>query len=154
MKQSELPIWVILSHVTWGWMRTWKMIWELLKNIFVLPGVYRVNCNINNQTVTVSGNVPPEDLLRRVRWIKSHSQILSYNNNNDYRGGSSFGSGSDYRYNNNPYANERYPTSPSFGGSDYNGYPSYIDNDSRYGSSYGSSYGGLERSYSSAYGYY
>lgn len=41
-------------------------------------GVHRVRCDMASQTVVVSGNVPPHTLLRRVKWIKRHSSLMSY----------------------------------------------------------------------------
>jgi hypothetical protein len=55
-------------------------------------GAHRVICDVVNQTVTVTGNVPPQELLRRVKRIKRHSHILSYS--------SPYGDSSAYGYNN------------------------------------------------------
>ena len=43
-------------------------------------GVYSVHCDIPSQTVTVSGNVNPQALLKRVKQVKRKSKILSYAN--------------------------------------------------------------------------
>lgn len=94
-------------------------------NCAVHAGVHRVICDMMNQTVTVSGNIAPEALLRRVRRIKRRSEILSYSS--PYPG-SSYGG---YPTITNPYANERYPMSPPFGPS----YEGYLPND-EYDSAY------------------
>ena len=94
-------------------------------------GVHRVRCDVANQTVIVSGNVPPQTLLRRIRWIKRRSEILSIGG--PYTGSSY---GPDYLpY--NPYANERYPMSPPF--SNYETFPVNEEYDMEYGSGYGPS---------------
>lgn len=95
-------------------------------------GVHRVRCDVANQTVIVSGNVPPQTLLRRIRWIKRRSEILSIGG--PYTGSSY---GPDYLpY--NPYANERYPMSPPF--SNYETFPVNEEYDMEYGLGYGPSY--------------
>ncbi|KAH8943446.1 hypothetical protein BDL97_13G053000 [Sphagnum fallax] len=65
---------------------------ERVKNALEREGAHRVICDVVNQTVTVTGNVPPEELLRRVKRIKRHSHILSYS--------SPYGDSSAYGYNN------------------------------------------------------
>jgi len=105
---------------------------ERVKQALTIRGVHRVRCDVANQTVIVSGNVPPQTLLRRVRWIKRRSEILSVGG--PYTGSSY---GPDYLpY--NPYANERYPMSPPF--SNYETFPVNEEYDMEYGSAYGSSY--------------
>lgn len=81
-----------------------------------------------SQTVVVSGNVAPKSLLRRVRWIKRHSCIVSFGA--PYAGPSY---GSEYpAY--NPYALEQYPRIAPFGSAYGTGY------DMEYGSAYESPY--------------
>lgn len=109
------------------------MTWRITRH----AGVHRVRCDMASQTVVVSGNVPPNSLLRRVKWIKRHSSIMSYGS--PY-GGQSYGS--EYPpY--NPYALERYPS-----GGMYEGRPNQqmLDYGSEFASGYGSPY---ERPFSS-----
>lgn len=115
----------------------------ILVFVETFSGVHRVRTDLAMQTVVVSGNVPPDSLLRRVRWIKRHSSIMSYGA--PYAGPSY---GSEYpAY--NPYALERYPSGQV--GSVYEvGRPSSLDYDVDYESTYGSPY---TRPYS-AYSYY
>jgi len=96
-----------------------------------MPGVHRVRCDLATQTVIVSGNVPPETLLRRVRWIKRHSSIVSFGV--PYAGPTY---GSEYPgY--DPYALERYP---SFGNRGYGARRNELEyQDMEYGSAYGGS---------------
>jgi hypothetical protein len=113
---------------------------ERVKQALAIEGVHRVRCDLASQTVVVSGNVPPSSLLRRVKWIKRHSSIMSY--------GAPYG-GSSYEpeytaY--NPYALQRYPS-----GNVYENRRGALEYGSEYGSAeYGSPY---ERPYSS-YSYY
>jgi copper chaperone CopZ len=51
---------------------------EKVKEALDISGVYSVNCDIPSQTVTVSGNVAPQALLKRVKHVKRKSKILSY----------------------------------------------------------------------------
>lgn len=51
---------------------------ERVKQALAIEGVHRVRCDMASQTVVVSGNVPPHTLLRRVKWIKRHSSLMSY----------------------------------------------------------------------------
>jgi len=113
-----------------------------------LPGVNRVRCDLATQTVIVSGNVPPKALLRRVRWIKRHSSIVSFGV--PYAVPSY---GSEYpAY--NPYALEPYSRSPTFG-SVYGTRPAELEYDMEYGSAYGSPYGTpYTRSYSGYMNYW
>jgi hypothetical protein len=43
-----------------------------------VKGVLEVACNLQRQTVTVTGNVPAARLLKKVRKVKRQSRILSY----------------------------------------------------------------------------
>lgn len=117
---------------------------ERVKQALAIEGVHRVRTDLGTQTVVVSGNVPPNTLLRRVRYIKRHSTIMSYGS--PYSGPEY---GSEYpAY--NPYALERYPSGPMVG-SVYE--PPRLGNGleyDNYGTDYGSPY---SRSYS-AYSYY
>lgn len=123
---------------------------ERVKQALAFEGVHRVRCDMANQTVIVSGNVPPETLLRRVRWIKRHSSVVAFGV--PYEGPSY---GSEYPgY--NPYAVERYPYDmeryPSFD-SGYGPRRNELEYDMEYGDSpYGRSpYG---NPYSSSYSGY
>ncbi|KAG0576869.1 hypothetical protein KC19_5G114400 [Ceratodon purpureus] len=53
---------------------------EKIKEALDISGVYSVHCDIPSQTVTVSGNVAPQALLKRVKHVKRKSKILSYTN--------------------------------------------------------------------------
>lgn len=120
--RSMLPD--VVLHVP---METMKDV-ERVKQALAFEGVHRVRCDLATQTVIVSGNVPPKTLLRRVRWIKRHSSIISFGV--PYEGPSY---GSEYPgY--NPYALERYPSFAS-------GYGARR-NELEYGMEYGSPYGG------------
>lgn len=130
--RSMLPD--VVLHVP---METMKDV-ERVKQALAIEGVHRVRCDMATQTVIVSGNVPPKSLLRRVRWIKRHSTIVSYG---VPYGGPAYGS--EYPEF-NPYALERYPRDPPFQ-SAYETVPAELE----YGS-YGSPY---SRPYS-AYSYY
>lgn len=113
---------------------------ERVKQALTFEGVHRVRCDLATQTVIVSGNVPPKTLLRRVRWIKRHSSIISFGV--PYAGPSY---GSEYpAY--NPYALDR----PAYGGGVYGARPGELEYDREYGSVYGSSAYGTPytRSYS------
>lgn len=46
--------------------------------LYCATGVYSVHCDVPNQTVTVSGNIAPQALLKRVKHVKRKSKILSY----------------------------------------------------------------------------
>jgi len=52
---------------------------EKVKEALDISGVYSVHCDIPSQTVTVSGNVSPQALLKRVKHVKRKSKILAYN---------------------------------------------------------------------------
>ncbi|KAG0576863.1 hypothetical protein M758_5G114900 [Ceratodon purpureus] len=127
--RSMLPD--VVLHVP---METMKDV-ERVKQALAIEGVHRVRCDMATQTVVVSGNVPPKSLLRRVRWIKRHSSILSF--------GAPYAGpvyGSEYpAY--NPYALEQYPRTAPFG----NGYGTGYDMEygsAAYGTPYTSSYSG------------
>lgn len=81
---------------------------ERVKQALAIEGVHRVRCDMATQTVVVSGSVQPHSLLRRVKWIKRHSSIMSYGA--PYAGpayGSEFPA-----Y--NPYALQRYPSTGAY----------------------------------------
>jgi hypothetical protein len=109
---------------------------ERVKQALAIEGVHRVRCDMATQTVVVSGDVQPQSILRRVKWIKRHSSILSYG---APYGGPAYGSEFPGY---NPYAQERYPSTDAYD----SGPPLQLE----YGSEYGSPY---ERPYSS-YSYY
>jgi hypothetical protein len=117
---------------------------ERVKQALAIEGVHRVRCDMATETVVVSGNVPPHTLLRRVKWIKRHSSIMSYGAS--YGQGASYGS--EFPAYGNPYAQEQYPGGMLGGvGGMLDSRPQMLE----YGSSdYGSPY---ERPYSS-YSYY
>lgn len=97
------------------------------------------------QTVVVSGNVPPNTLLRRVRWIKRHATILSYGAS---YAGPSYGASDYLAY--NPYALDRLPSGPLVGSV----YETPLSSALEYGVDYGSAYESPYTRPYSAYSYY
>lgn len=63
-----------------------------LKVLCIFAGVYSVVCDVPSQTVTVSGNVAPQALLKRVKHVKRKSKILSYSSPYAGSGASSYSS--------------------------------------------------------------
>jgi copper chaperone CopZ len=53
---------------------------EKIKEALDINGVYSVHCDIPTQTVTVSGNVAPQALLKRAKHVKRKAKMLSYTN--------------------------------------------------------------------------
>jgi len=51
---------------------------EKVKEALDVSGVYSVHCDVPSQTVTVSGNVAPQALLKRVKHVKRKAKIVSY----------------------------------------------------------------------------
>lgn len=51
---------------------------EKVKHALATNGVYSVHCCVPTGTVTVSGNIAPQALLKRVKQVKRKSKILSY----------------------------------------------------------------------------
>jgi len=51
---------------------------EKVKEALDVSGVYSVHCDVPSQTVTVSGNVAPQALLKRVKHVKRKTKIVSY----------------------------------------------------------------------------
>lgn len=44
----------------------------------VLAGILEVRCDLGNQTVTVSGNVPYHRLLKKLKHVKRRAKLLSF----------------------------------------------------------------------------
>jgi len=51
---------------------------DKVKDALDISGVHGVHCDVPNQTVTVSGNIAPQTLLKKVKQVKRKSKILSY----------------------------------------------------------------------------
>ncbi|CAK9210627.1 unnamed protein product [Sphagnum troendelagicum] len=50
-----------------------------VRRALMIKGVLEVSCDLERQTVTVSGNVSPRRLLKKVKQVKRNSRILSNN---------------------------------------------------------------------------
>jgi len=51
---------------------------EKVKDALDLEGIHEVRCDLGNQTVTVSGNVPYHRLLKKLKHVKRRSKLLSF----------------------------------------------------------------------------
>jgi len=81
---------------------------DRVKDALDIDGVHGVNCDMVNQTVTVTGNVPYHRLLKKLKHVKRKSRLISFLPDNQMYN-PSYGS-----YHGNPY-NSSYGSS-SFGG--------------------------------------
>lgn len=51
---------------------------DKVKEALDLDGVHGVNCDLQSQTVTVSGNVPYHRLLKKLKHVKRKAKLLSF----------------------------------------------------------------------------